>query len=180
MREREREREWRIVDEPAEAFAQLLAPKRFLQTYRDDTSENWSCAVSPLQRSLHSTLGCFPTTAGSAQFCLLCCQPEPVPESLPARPPPLTRGCPCRLPVWSGQSIHMVHRTYIGPRHSISQTPFRGTERCDPPQIQPLDHQNVDNIIKHKWSRKGAKGGHGAAGHALMVHGGHALMVVTR
>ena len=38
--------------------------------------------------------------AGSAQFCLLCCQPEPVPESLPARPPPLTQGCPCRLPVW--------------------------------------------------------------------------------
>ena len=38
--------------------------------------------------------------AGSAQFCLLCCQPEPVPESLPARPPPLTQGRPCRLPVW--------------------------------------------------------------------------------
>jgi hypothetical protein len=63
-------------------------------------AQNWSRAVSARQRSLHSTLGCVPTTAGSAQFCLLCCQPEPVPESLPARPPPLTRGCPCRLPVW--------------------------------------------------------------------------------
>ena len=95
-----------------------------------------SCAAYPLQRSLYSTLDCFPTTAGSAQFCLLCCQPEPVPESLPARPPSLTRGCPCRLPVWSGQSIHMVHRTYTGPRHSISQTPTRSTERCDPPQMR--------------------------------------------
>ena len=95
----------------------------------------WSCAACPLQRSLYSTLGCFPTTAGSAQFCLLCCQPEPVPESLPARPPSLTRRCPCSLPVWLGQPIDMVHRTYSGPRHSISQTPLRGTERCDPPQI---------------------------------------------
>ena len=94
------------------------------------------CAVSLLQRPLHPTLGCFfPTTAGSAQFCLLCCQPEPVPESLPARPPSLTRRCPCSLPVWSGQPIHMVHRTYSGPRHSISQTPLRGTERYDPPQM---------------------------------------------
>ena len=97
--------------------------------------KGWSCAAYLLQRFLHSTLDCFPTTAGSAQFCLLCCQPEPVPESLPARPPPLTRGCPCRLPVWSGQSIHMVHRTYSSPQHSISHTPTWGTERRDPPQI---------------------------------------------
>ena len=59
-----------------------------------------SCVACPSQGSLHSTLGCVPTTAGSAQFCLLCCQTELVPESLPARPPPITRGCPCRLPVW--------------------------------------------------------------------------------
>ncbi len=62
--------------------------------------ESWSRAVSTLQRSLHSTLGCVPTTADGAQFCLLCCQPEPVPESSPARQPSLTRGCPCRPPVW--------------------------------------------------------------------------------
>ena len=97
--------------------------------------KGWSCAAYLLQRFLHSTLDCFPTTAGSAQFCLLCCQPEPVPESLPARPPSLTRRCPCSLPVWSGQSIHMVCRTYSSPRHSISPTPLRGTERCDPSQI---------------------------------------------
>ena len=105
----------------------------------NQNKKSWSCAACPLQRSLHSTLGCFPTTAGSAQFCLLCCQPEPFPESLPARPPSLTRRCPCSLPVWSGQPIHMVHRTYSSPRHSVSQTPLRGTERCDPPQMQILD-----------------------------------------
>ena len=97
--------------------------------------KSWSCGAYLLQSFLHSTLDCLPTTAGSAQFCLLCCQPEPVPESLPARPPSLTRRCPCSLPVWSGQSIHMVCRTYSSPRHSISPTPLRGTEKCDPPQI---------------------------------------------
>lgn len=120
---------------------QMITGSRSNGAHRDglcplSKQKSRSCAAYPLQGSLYSTLDCFPTTAGSAQFCLLCCQPEPVPESLPARPPSLTRGCPCSLPVWSGQSIHMVHRTYTGPRHSISQTPIRGTERCDPPQMR--------------------------------------------
>ena len=101
-----------------------------------EAKKGCSCAAYPLQRFLFSTLGCVPTTAGSAQFCLLCCQPEPVPESLPARPPSLTRRCPCSLPVWLGQPIHMVHRTYSSPQHSASHTPTWGTERCDTPQIQ--------------------------------------------
>ena len=105
-----------------------------------------SCAAYPLQRFLYSTLDCFPTTAGSAQFCLLCCQPEPFPESLPARPPSLTRRCPCSLPVWLGQSIHMVHRTYRSPRHSISHTPTWGTERCDPPQMQ-FRHSEFAGVV---------------------------------
>ena len=46
------------------------------------------------------TLACCPTTATSAQFCLLCCQPEPLPESLAARAAPLTQGSPCRLAAW--------------------------------------------------------------------------------
>ena len=46
------------------------------------------------------TLACCPTTAASAQFCLLCCQPEPLPESLAARAAPLTQGRPCRLAAW--------------------------------------------------------------------------------
>ena len=50
---------------------------------------------------MHLILIHFPTTAGSAQFCLLCCQPEPIPGTLAARRPLLTPRVPCRLPVWS-------------------------------------------------------------------------------
>ena len=38
--------------------------------------------VVPSRGHCLSTQTCFPTTAASAQFCLLCCQPEPIPESL--------------------------------------------------------------------------------------------------
>ena len=55
--------------------------------------------------TLHSNRGhciafwpSIPTTEGSAQFCLLCCQPEPVPGSSTARMSWLTPGDPCRLP----------------------------------------------------------------------------------
>ena len=60
-----------------------------------------SCADYLHQRSVHLILIHFPTTAGSAQFCLLCCQPEPIPGTLAARKPLLTPRVPCRLPVWS-------------------------------------------------------------------------------
>lgn len=93
-----------------------------------------SRAAYPPQRSLRAALGCYPTTAGGAQFCLLCCQPGPVPESLPARPPSLTQGRPCRPPVWSGHPIHTASRTCDGPQRFISQVPMRGTGRHDPPQ----------------------------------------------
>ena len=96
--------------------------------------EDWSCAAYPPQRSLRAALGCCPTTAGGAQFCLLCCQPGPVPESLPARPPTLTQGRPCRPPVWLGHPIHTASRTCDGPQRFISQVPMRGTGRHDPPQ----------------------------------------------
>ena len=60
-----------------------------------------SCADYLHQRSVHLILIHFPTTAGSAQFCLLCCQPEPIPGTLAARKHLLTQRVPCRLPVWS-------------------------------------------------------------------------------
>ena len=61
------------------------------------------------QRSLHFILIHFPTTAGSAQFCLLCCQPEPIPGTLAARKHLLTQRVPCRLPVWSRMNhLHEV------------------------------------------------------------------------
>ena len=96
--------------------------------------KDWSRAAYPPQRSLRAALGCYPTTAGGAQFCLLCCQPGPVPESLPARPPTLTHGRPCRPPVWLGHPIHTASRTCHGPQRFISQVPMRGTGRHDPPQ----------------------------------------------
>ena len=43
-------------------------------------------------------------------------------EFPPARPHPFTRVCPCRLLVWLGQSIGMVHRTCSIPQHSVSYT----------------------------------------------------------
>ena len=98
------------------------------------TKKDWSCAAYPPQRSLRAALGCRPTTAGGAQFCLLCCQPGPVPESLPARPPVLTPRRPCRPPVWLGHPIHTAGRTYHGPQRFISQVPMRGTGRHDSPQ----------------------------------------------
>ena len=38
----------------------------------------WRRASCPRQRLLQPIQACCPTTADSAEFCLLCCQPEPV------------------------------------------------------------------------------------------------------
>ena len=82
------------------------------------TKKGWCGASSAQQRFLHAILTQCPTTAGSVQFCLLCCQPEPVPRSLAARRSQLTLRDPCRLPAWSGRTIHMASRTYCAPMHS--------------------------------------------------------------
>ena len=60
-----------------------------------------------LQGRLLSILAHYPTTADSAQSCLLCYQPEPVPRTLAARTSQFTLGYPCRLSAWSGWAIHM-------------------------------------------------------------------------
>ena len=133
---------------------QYLSCKRKSKT----KSKDWSRAAYPPQRSLRAALGCCPTTAGGAQFCLLCCQPGPVPESLPARPPSLTQGRPCRPPVWLGHPIHTAIRTCHGPHRSISQVPMRGTERHDPPQQKSKTLK--PNFALHKctedWVLEGA------------------------
>ena len=120
-----------------------------------NTKEDWSCAAYPPQRSLRAALGCCPTTAGGAQFCLLCCQPGPVPESLPARPPTLTQGRPCRPPVWLGHPIHTASRTCDGPQRFISQVPMRGTGRHDPPQRSCMLPRA---IMKHVMVKRLARG----------------------
>ena len=63
-----------------------------------------------------------PTTAASAQFCLLCCQPEPIPRSLTARMSRFTSRDPCRLAAWLGRTIHMGSRAYRFPLHSNPQS----------------------------------------------------------
>ena len=52
------------------------------------------------QRSLQLILRYGLATAGSTRFCLLCCQPEPMPGILTARTLWLTPQSPCRLSVW--------------------------------------------------------------------------------
>ena len=66
------------------------------------TRKRRSDASYPHQRSLQFILAYVPTTASSAQLCLLCCQPEPVPGALTARMSLFTLRDPCRLLVWSG------------------------------------------------------------------------------
>ena len=65
---------------------------------RKSKKDRWSCAGHAQQRSLLTILAHGPITASSAQFCLLCCQPEPLPESLTARMSQPTSRDPCRLP----------------------------------------------------------------------------------
>ena len=55
---------------------------------------------SELQGRLLSILAHYPTTADSAQSCLLCYQPEPVPRTLAARVSQSTLSQPCRLSAW--------------------------------------------------------------------------------
>ena len=47
------------------------------------------CQLPP-QRLLPYILSYEPATATSAQLCLLCCQPEPIPGAIPARMPQFT------------------------------------------------------------------------------------------
>ena len=65
-------------------------------------AKRYCCALCTHQRSLHIILVHCPTTASSAQSCLLCCQPQPFPRSLTTRSPQLTLQRPCRLPACVG------------------------------------------------------------------------------
>ena len=94
----------------------------------DRKKKDWSSASSAWQRRLHVILIQYPTTAGSVQFCLLCCQPEPVPRSLAARRMQFTLLTPCRLPAWLGRTIHMTCSTCCAPIHSSSPCGVTGQE----------------------------------------------------
>ena len=68
--------------------------------------------VDPHQRSLPTTQAHDPTTEDTAGFCLLCCQPAPVPLSLSTRTSQLTPCCPCGVPTWLGRAINAARRTW--------------------------------------------------------------------
>ena len=87
-----------------------------------------SRTASTEQRPLLSILILCPTTAAGIQFCLLCCQPEPMPRSLTARRSLFTQRNPCRPAAWLGKTIHMVSRAYKLPLPSI--TPGQCYRQC--------------------------------------------------
>ena len=102
----------------------------------------WSGAPCAQQRSLHCILIQDPTTADSAQFYLLCCQPESMPRSLTARMSQLTPWDPCRLPAWSGRTIHMLYRTCHVPEHAISQDRMEQESGYSQQNLTPLAEVN--------------------------------------
>ena len=69
---------------------------------KEEEEKDWSGAASDQQRSSSTIQLQYPSTASRAQFCLLCCQPEPMPGALTARMSLFTLRDPCRLLVWSG------------------------------------------------------------------------------
>ena len=96
-------------------------------------SKNWLRRTSSAtQRSLHSIQAHVPTTASSAQFCLLCCQPEPIPRSLAARMSQLTSRDPCRLQAWLGRAFGTVCRTCAVSPHSLAIVPKATGDRSPP------------------------------------------------
>ena len=58
------------------------AQRRFGRVRRRSRKCRCSGAPATYQRSLHYILAHYPITASSIQFCLLCCQPEPIPRLL--------------------------------------------------------------------------------------------------
>ena len=107
--------------------------------------------VNSNQRSLPTTQAHCPTTEDTAGFCLLCCQPEPVPLSLSTRTSQLTLRCPCWVPTWSGQAINVARRTWSEHTHFIDQLPLGWQESVTPPSWKPPAELTQDHpqLKKH-------------------------------
>ena len=97
----------RLCANPCYCFWQNAASKEKKRRWK----KGWSSGTSTLQRFLHYILAHCLVTASRVEFCLLCCQPEPVPQSLPARTSQFTLKHPCRLLAWPRWTIHMLCRT---------------------------------------------------------------------
>ena len=62
------------------------------------------------QRSLRCTQACFPATAHTGQFSLLCCQPEALFVSVATRTPLFTERHPCGVRARLGHAISVPHQ----------------------------------------------------------------------
>ena len=97
------------------------------------------------QRALHSVLSCCLCTACGTQFCMLCCQPEPIPRLLCARTSQLTSRSPCTPQACYRQLISTVCKTCMGllalpPR----STPYTGVTVKEP------SHMLCSSVASHK------------------------------
>ena len=103
-------------------------------------------AACTCQRRLLCTQPMSPTTASRAQFCLLCCQPVPVPGSLTARLPQLAPWEPCRLLAWSGDKH--PHALQVMPRSTALLHPA-----TTPSDLFGTDEKQVATLPRGKnWS----------------------------
>ena len=75
----------------------VIVRMRFFWRWRQMRKKRCSGAPGTRQRALHCILAQCPITASSAWFCVLCCQPSPMPKSLTARAAQFTPCSPCRL-----------------------------------------------------------------------------------
>ena len=132
--------------------------------------KGWSGAASDQQRSSSTIQPQCPSTACRAQFCLLCCQPEPVPRSLAARMSQLTPRDPCRLHVCMRQAIYIASRTCCGPEHfhthsskrqaeahkELEFTDERGSTTKVPLDIEDFQGMNTSQCqtcnVQHEWA----------------------------
>ena len=108
----------------------------------------WSAVahVNSHQRSLPTTQAHYPTTEDTAGFCLLCCQPEPVPLSLSTRTSQLTPCCPCGVPTWSGQAINVARRTWGEHIHFTNQLPLGWQEGATLPSCQVDENEMLKQM----------------------------------
>lgn len=108
----------------------------------------WSAVahVNSHQRSLPTTQAHYPTTEDTAGFCLLCCQPEPVPLSLSTRTSQLTPCCPCGVPTWSGQAINVARRTWGEHIHFTNQLPLGWQEGATLPSCQVGENEMLKQM----------------------------------
>ena len=114
-----------------------------------------SCSTSSQQRHLHRILWHSPITAGCAQFCLLCCQPEPIPGSLTTRVLTLTSEYPyeqsylIRMPQLHAEQYMLkpMKLSRISPKYRAHDPGEKiVADKCFPPEankIQCLDNRMV-------------------------------------